>query len=303
MPDGKISIPGPERFCACARGRSLGLRQRRRPAGCRQLRSCRDRRDYPIHGIDVSKFQGDIDWNAVANSGVKFAWIKATEGGDNADARFQANWNGAKAAGVPRGAYHFVYWCRPPMEEMANFEQNAPVEGDALPPVLDVEATPTSKTCHRHLTQQDAIAEMKVMLDEMERHYGKRPIIYTTVDFYQAILADGAFMDYPIWVRSTKYQPSVKYGPRPWHFWQYQSDGSDRRHPGPRRSRRLFRHAEAVGSFSSRRRIPDCEEPTREAQARRSPPRRRSAAQPPAGGDCRRAARRPAISGATAGRA
>jgi lysozyme len=182
--------------------------------------------DYPIHGIDVSKFQGDIDWNAVANSGVKFAWIKATEGGDNADARFQANWTGAKAAGVPHGAYHFVYWCRPPLEEMANFEQNAPVENDALPPVLDVEATPTSRTCHRHLTQEGAIAEMKVMLDEMERHYGKRPVIYTTVDFYQSILADGAFMDYPIWVRSTKYQPSVKYGPRPWHFWQYQSDGS-----------------------------------------------------------------------------
>ena len=57
-------------------------------------------RDYPIHGIDVSKFQGDIDWNAVANSGVKFAWIKATEGGDRLDQRFQANWAGAKAAGV-----------------------------------------------------------------------------------------------------------------------------------------------------------------------------------------------------------
>ncbi len=182
--------------------------------------------DYPIHGIDVSKFQGDIDWNAVAGSGVKFAWIKATEGGDHADERFQANWTGAKAAGVPHGAYHFVYWCRPPMEEMAFFEQNAPVENDALPPVLDVEATPTSRTCHRHLTQEGAIAEMKVMLDEMERHYGKRPIIYTTVDFYQAILADGAFMDYPIWVRSVKYKPSVKYGPRPWNFWQYQSDGS-----------------------------------------------------------------------------
>jgi lysozyme len=182
--------------------------------------------DYPIHGIDVSKFQGDIDWNAVANSGVKFAWIKATEGGDRADERFQANWTGAKAAGVPRGAYHFVYWCRPPLEEMSWFEQNAPVENDALPPVLDVEATPTSKTCHKHLTQEGAIADMKVMLDEMERHYGKRPIIYTTVDFYQAILADGAFMDYAIWVRSTKYHPGVKYGPRPWRFWQYQSDGS-----------------------------------------------------------------------------
>ena len=226
MPDGKILIPRVLSALALALAAAL--------SGCGSgvgpldaLSSDLPRpTDYPIHGIDVSKFQGDIDWNAVANSGVKFAWIKATEGGDNADARFQANWNGAKAAGVPRGAYHFVYWCRPPMEEMANFEQNAPVEGDALPPVLDVEATPTSKTCHRHLTQQDAIAEMKVMLDEMQRHYGKRPIIYTTVDFYQAILADGAFMDYPIWVRSTKYQPSVKYGPRPWHFWQYQSDAS-----------------------------------------------------------------------------
>ncbi len=183
-------------------------------------------RDYPVHGIDVSKFQGDIDWNAVASSGVKFAWIKATEGGDHADERFQANWNGAKAAGVPHGAYHFVYWCRPPLEEMSWFEHNAPVEEDALPPVLDVEATPTSKTCHRHLTQEAAIADMQVMLTEMERHYGKRPIIYTTVDFYEAILADGAFMDYPIWVRSTKHHPSVKYGSRPWHFWQYQSDGS-----------------------------------------------------------------------------
>jgi lysozyme len=181
-------------------------------------------RDYPIHGIDVSKFQGDIDWNAVAGSGVKFAWIKATEGGDNADARFQANWEGAKAAGIPHGAYHFVYWCRPPLEEIYNFEQNAPVEDDALPPVLDVEATPTSKTCHRHLTQEGAIADMRVMLQEMERHYGKRPIIYTTVDFYEAILSDGGLMDYQIWVRSTKYHPVVRYGSRNWHFWQYQSD-------------------------------------------------------------------------------
>jgi lysozyme len=181
-------------------------------------------KDYPIHGIDVSKFQGDIDWSAVANSGVKFAWIKATEGGDR-DARFQANWEGAKAAGIPHGAYHFVYWCRPPLEEISNFERNAPVEDDALPPVLDVEATPTSPTCRRHLTQDGAVADMQVMLHEMERHYGKRPIIYTTIDFYQAILSDGALVDYPIWVRSTKHHPAVKYGSRAWHFWQYQSDG------------------------------------------------------------------------------
>ena len=182
-------------------------------------------KDYPIHGIDVSKFQGDIDWNAVAYSGVKFAWIKATEGGDRADARFQANWEGAKAAGIPHGAYHFVYWCRPPLEEINYFEQNAPVEDDALPPVLDAEATPTSPTCRRHVAQDEAIADMQVMLQEMERHYRKRPIIYTTVDFYEANLSNGALMDYPIWVRSTKHHPAVKYGSRAWHFWQYQSDG------------------------------------------------------------------------------
>jgi lysozyme len=182
--------------------------------------------DYPIHGIDVSKYQGDIDWAAVKNSGVKFVWIKATEGGDHTDERFSANWAGAKEVGIPRGAYHFVYWCRPPNEEVSWFEQNVPVESDALPPVLDVEPTPTSQTCHRHLDKESVIPEMRVMLEEMERHYGKRPIIYTSVDFYEAILSDGAFSDYPIWVRSTKHHPSVRYGSRKWRFWQYQADGS-----------------------------------------------------------------------------
>ena len=181
--------------------------------------------DYPIHGIDVSKYQGTIDWNAVANSGVKFAWIKATEGGDHIDERFQANWQGAKLAGVPHGAYHFMYWCRPPIEEATWFEQNVPVEADALPPVLDVEPTPDSRTCRRHLERDQTIADMKVVLDEMERHFGKRPVIYTNIEFYNAILAGGAFADYPIWVRSTKHNPAMRYSDRDWQFWQYQANG------------------------------------------------------------------------------
>jgi lysozyme len=181
--------------------------------------------EYPIQGIDVSKYQGDVNWNAVADSGVKFAWIKATEGGDHVDAKFQANWEAAKAVGIPRGAYHFVYWCRSPLEEVRWFEQNVPVEADALPPVLDVESDSESKTCHRHLEQRQTIADMKLMLEEMERYFGKRPVIYTSVDFYEAILSDGAFADYPMWVRSTKHHPSVRYGSRPWVFWQYQADG------------------------------------------------------------------------------
>ena len=92
-------------------------------------------RDYAIHGIDVSKYQGDIDWDAVAASGVKFVWIKATEGGDHADEKFQANWDGAKRVGIAHGAYHFVYWCRPPNEEVGWFEQNTPLDPDALPQI------------------------------------------------------------------------------------------------------------------------------------------------------------------------
>lgn len=191
----------------------------------KQTEATEHARTFDVHGIDVSKYQGRIDWPAVKAAGTKFAWIKATEGGDHLDPRFAENWAGAKAAGVPRGAYHFVYWCRPWQEEMAWFERNVPVEADALPPVLDVEATPESRTCKRRLTRESVIPEMRLMLQRMERHYGKKPVIYSTVDFYQAILADHELDDYPIWIRSTKHHPRVRYGSRKWHFWQYQSDG------------------------------------------------------------------------------
>ena len=180
---------------------------------------------FSIHGIDVSKYQGDINWPMVRAGGTRFAWIKATEGADHVDSKFQQNWEGARAAGVARGADHFVFWCRTPAQEMANFKHIVPVEADALPPVLDVEATPTSQTCKRRLERGVALREMRDMLREMERHYGKKPVIYTTVDFYEAVLSGNELSEYPIWVRSTKHSPSVRYGDRKWHFWQYQSDG------------------------------------------------------------------------------
>lgn len=180
--------------------------------------------NFAVHGIDVSKYQGEIDWERVRDSGVQFAWIKSTEGGDQLDSKFMRNWAAARAVGLPRGAYHFVYWCRPWQQQMAFMERNVPVEPDALPPVLDVELTPTSPTCKRTLYPEPTIREMRGMLEEMERHYGKKPVIYSTVDFYAGILSGGALNDYPIWVRSTKYHPSVRYAGRRWHFWQYQSD-------------------------------------------------------------------------------
>ena len=101
----------------------------------------------PIHGIDVSRWQGKIDWASVRAAGTQFAFIKATEGGDHLDPRFTENWYGAAHAGVPRGAYHFMYWCRPAHEQAAWFRRNVPDDFDALPPVLDLEWNGHSGSC------------------------------------------------------------------------------------------------------------------------------------------------------------
>ncbi len=180
---------------------------------------------FAIQGIDVSKYQGDVDWQAVAGSGVRFAWIKATEGGDYLDEKFRQNWELARSAGVIRGAYHFMYWCRPAEQQAAWFIANVPNDPSALPPVLDVEWNPQSRTCPRKLPRAEALADMKIILDGMERAYGKKPVIYTSVDFHRDVMV-GEFQEYPIWVRSVKYHPSVKYGDRRWHFWQHTATGT-----------------------------------------------------------------------------
>jgi lysozyme len=180
--------------------------------------------DFEVGGIDVSRYQGDIDWNAVRASGVKFAWIKATEGGDRVDDKFLQNWEQAKQAGIPRGAYHFAYWCRSGEEQAAWFIAHVPKDPDALPPVLDLEWNNQSKTCPKHPSREEALRTVHVILDAMEQAYGKRPVIYTAVDFHRDVLA-GEFADYPMWVRSVKDYPSVKYGNRVWHFWQHTAQG------------------------------------------------------------------------------
>src|SRR3982750_2933147 len=62
---------------------------------------------HPIHGVDVSKWNGDIDWVTARDSGVSFVFIKATEGKDRIDNKFEENWRGAKAAKMPYAPYHF----------------------------------------------------------------------------------------------------------------------------------------------------------------------------------------------------
>ncbi len=179
---------------------------------------------FPVHGIDVSKWQGDIDWRAARNADIAFAFIKATEGGDIVDERFADNWRGAGRAGVPRSGYHFYYFCTTPERQARWFIRNVPRERGALPHVLDVEWNHKSPTCRLRPPPEKVRRDMTAFLDRLERHYGKRPIIYTTVDFHRDNLA-GHMKGETFWLRSVKAHPRVTYPGRDWTFWQYTGTG------------------------------------------------------------------------------
>jgi lysozyme len=180
----------------------------------------------PIHGIDVSKWQGEIDWQAVRKAGTRFVFIKATEGGDHLDERFYANWNGARSAGIAHAAYHFVFWCRPAHEQAEWFVKHIPNDPLALPPVLDVEWNGHSRTCPKKVPREVAHEKIRVMLAELERHTGKRPIIYTDITFHKDVFEGTTeFNDYPFWIRSVAAEPQERYQDRPWTFWQYTTTG------------------------------------------------------------------------------
>jgi lysozyme len=178
----------------------------------------------PVQGVDVSSWQGDIDWQKAKGAGTAFAYIKATEGGDHLDAKFLENWYAAKRAGVARGAYHFLYWCRPANEQALWFMLNVPVDPDALPPVLDVEWNSHSATCPKRVSRQVALDTIKTMLDAMEAYTGKRPIIYTDPLFHRDVL-EGELAGYQFWLRSVAAEPEQRYGNRSWVFWQFTTTG------------------------------------------------------------------------------
>jgi len=176
-----------------------------------------------VHGVDVSRWQGRIDWVKLRAQGANFAFIKATDGGDHLDPMFKKNWKAAHEAGLKRGAYHFFYWCRTAGEQADWFIRNVPKVEGALPPVLDVEYNGESR-CRKRLSRKRVLEKMQVFLDKIEAHYGQRPIIYTAPDFYEDNLK-GAFPNHPFWLRSVAAHPSRRYPNRPWTFWQYSGSG------------------------------------------------------------------------------
>jgi lysozyme len=179
---------------------------------------------YAVHGTDVAKYQNEIEWRTVGRGGIRFAFIKATEGGDRVDDYFHANWRAAREAGIPRGAYHFYYFCRPAHEQAEWFIRNVPRDPHALPPVLDMEWNPFSPTCKTRPPAATVQSEMRIFLEMVERHYGRKPIIYTSIDFYEDNRLH-EFHGYPWWLRSVSAHPIERYAGRPFLFWQYTGTG------------------------------------------------------------------------------
>ncbi len=173
--------------------------------------------NYSIYGIDVSHHQNEIDWQLVKEMKVKnvaigFAFIKATEGVNNADELFSDNMNEAKEAGIPRGAYHFFISSKSGKIQAENFIDVVKLNKGDLPPVLDVEQINGTSL----IDMQQRIADWLAIV---EKKYNVKPIIYTNADFYKTFLV-GRFDDYPLWVAHylVKDKPSID---RNWIFWQH----------------------------------------------------------------------------------
>ncbi len=177
--------------------------------------------NYLIHGIDVSRYQSVISWEAVKEMKVKniqlgFVFIKATEGIVNTDPQFKRNWKKSKQAGMIRGAYHFFLATKDGREQAENFISAVDLEEGDLPPVVDIEQTygvslPVLKK------------ELKEWLDVIEYYYGVKPIIYTNVDFYSRCLGK-EFNSYPLWA-AHYFQYDTPRINRQWDFWQHSEEG------------------------------------------------------------------------------
>lgn len=176
---------------------------------------------FTIHGIDVSRYQKNIDWGAVknmqdGNARIGFAFIKATEGLGRVDDNFRQNWFRAKQAKLPRGAYHFFISSKSGKAQAENFIETVNLAKGDLPPVLDIETANGASVT-------DIRQRVKDWLTMTEKQYKVKPIIYTNIDFYESFL-DGQFDDYPLWIAHyyVKDKPRIE---RKWSFWQHNEKG------------------------------------------------------------------------------
>ncbi|MCR4766822.1 MAG: glycoside hydrolase [Saccharofermentans sp.] len=171
---------------------------------------------YEVRGVDVSHYQGDIDWQ-VLSDGLDFAYIKATEGSSYVDDSFEYNYKQARAERLRTGAYHFFSFDSTGAAQAANFIENVEPYEDMLPPVIDLEYYGKYFDSPKHA--EEVLPELEDMINALEKHYGVRPVIYVTGSAYRRYIRDSD-IGCEIWRRNVYLRPAGD-----WTFWQYSSVG------------------------------------------------------------------------------
>lgn len=175
--------------------------------------------DGQIPGIDVSHYQGTVDWQQVAGAGIAFAFVKATQGVSSVDSQFAVNWAGVKAAGLLRGAYHFYQPGDDPGQQAEHFLSVVQLEPGDLLPVLDVETLGSQ-------TASQIVQGIGTWLQTVQAAVGRAPIVYTAPGFWNG-LGTQQFGTYPLWVAEYGCSsPKLPAGWTSWDFWQYSESGS-----------------------------------------------------------------------------
>ncbi|MEJ8757588.1 GH25 family lysozyme [Pontibacter sp. H259] len=172
-----------------------------------------------LKGIDVSRWQKEVDWMQVKDAGVTFAFVKATQGDFRLDPFFARNWEETKRHGIKRGAYHFYKPEAPVLDQVKLFTSTVTLAPGDLPPVLDIEVA------SKGMTGEQLRADLKIWLEAVTKFYGVKPIIYTSQNYYRRWL-QGHFSDYHFWIaRYSPVKPEVHHTDS-WMFWQYTDSGS-----------------------------------------------------------------------------
>ncbi len=181
------------------------------------------RTQFPIRGIDISSYQKNIDWNHIDPSEINFILIKATEGGDFKDPTFQNNWQKVRERKLVSGAYHFFTFCKSGEEQAKNYIDTVPQSKYTLPPVIDLEFI---GNCKKIPTSAELETELQSFIDLVEVQYHRKPLLYTTHDFYDLYLR-GKYSNTPIWISdfySWNKLPTLS-DDKSWTFWQYSERG------------------------------------------------------------------------------
>lgn len=177
---------------------------------------------YEIRGIDISHYQGHIDWDQLQNamiekSPVRFIVIKGTEGASKVDPMFRENFSQALEYGYIRGVYHFWSNHSSARQQAYFFLNNVSLQEGDLPPVLDVEHKPKEQSVEDF--QQDILTWLHIVEDR----YHVKPIIYTYYKFKMQYLSTPVFDDYPYWI-AHYYVDKIEYAGE-WKFWQHTDAG------------------------------------------------------------------------------